>query len=217
MRQRLREFLPWAPTLLAVGSLLALLVLSAGRLLPDDSTPGSLPPPQPAFTLPDSSTGPQAPISLIPSPPRSRPAGSPPTDSVPEGSSSLITSRPVPTKATKPPQSPQSPVKQTVTGRFRVVDSYPDSFIGEVALTNVTGEKQDWTARVTFPAGVDDLRTSWLESLPQPTLDTRGRTFAWTSTVPLEPGATELLRFHFERSGTTETPARCAVNGTSCG
>ncbi|MET0425815.1 MAG: hypothetical protein ABW046_18240 [Actinoplanes sp.] len=206
MRQRLREFLPWAPTLLAVGSLLALLVLSAGRLLPGRSTPDSLPPPQPAFTLPDSSTGPQAPASLIPSP-------------VPTSSSRLITSRPTPAEPTKPTEPTAAPPRprKTVTGRFRVVDSYPDSFIGEVALTNVTDDDQDWTAAVTFPDGVDGLRTSWLESLPQPTLNSRGRTFTWTSTVPLAPGTTGLLRFHFERSGTEEAPTRCVVNRTSCG
>lgn len=192
MRQRL---------LLAGGvALLALLVLGTVRLLPGDDRPVTLPPPEPVFTLPPAPSGPQAPISLIPSPPTTTTTTSRAARSTEAATTTAARG------ATKPP----------VTGRYRVLDSYGDSFIGEVAVTNDAGDARDWTVTLTFPDSVTGLRTSWLESLPQPTLTRDGRTFRWRSSVPLSAGATGLLRFHLERSGRGERPSACTVNGARC-
>lgn len=211
MRRRFRELLPWLPTFLAVGLLLGLFVVAADRLLPKrEAAPrATVPRPTFSFGLPDTSTGPQAPISLLPSPAASpKPAPTP---------SRLPTPTPERTGTDSPiSRKPTTAPPPTVTGAYRVVDSYGDSFIGEVAVTNTTGQKRNWTAVLSFPDGVGGLRTSWLESLPQPTLKTGGRTFTWASTVPLEPGQTGLLRFHLDRTGADRAPERCAVNGTAC-
>ncbi len=55
-----------------------------------------------------------------------------------------------------------------------------------------------------------------VEGAPQATLDVDGRTYTWRSGVPVGAGGSVPLRFHLNRNGDVETPARCTVNGTSC-
>ena len=201
--------LPWIPTLLGVAALVVFAVVTIVRLLPGHSTPRALPPPEPPFSLPGTTSGPQLPVSLIPS---SSPASASPSSARPTEAGSLSPSRTVPAVIRPPRATTAAPA--AVVGKFRVIESYGDSFIGEVLVTNRTSVPQDWVVRLTYPG---NLRTSWLESLPQPTLVQRGNTYTWTSSVPLAAGASGQLRFHFDRpAGASDTPDSCSANGSSC-
>ncbi|GIM91347.1 cellulose binding domain-containing protein [Paractinoplanes toevensis] len=173
------------------------------RSVPGRSEPSSLPPPEPAFTLPGVTSGPQIPVSLLPSTPTDSPARSADVEkaskTVPPGD---------PTADPQPTTAPPG-----VTGTYRVLNSYPDSFIGEVLIRNDTGAGRSWTVSLRYPG---TLVTSWLESLPQPTLVQRGTSYTWTSSVPLAAGSTGSLRFHFQLSGSAG-PEGCTVNGSACG
>ena len=103
-----------------------------------------------------------------------------------------------------------------MTGRYRVVDSFPDGFIGEVLVTNASGADRDWTVRLRFGDAAGELRTSWVESAPQATPGTAGDTFTWSSGVPVAAGSSVALRFHFARTGPDEAPRTCTVNGVAC-
>jgi hypothetical protein len=209
--------IPWVPALLGVVALIGFAGITIFRLTPGHSTLRTLPPPPPAFSLPGTTSGPQAPVSLIPSTPSLTEAGAPNA-----GRSSSSPARTVPAVIKPPPGSRTSPPAEataappaavTVAGRFSVLNSYDDSFIGQVLLTNRTNAPQDWVVTLTYPG---NLRTSWLESLPQPTEVQRGHTFTWTSSVPLAAGSTGQLRFHFDRAGGSDNLDSCAVNGAPC-
>ncbi|GIF21411.1 hypothetical protein BJ973_005142 [Actinoplanes tereljensis] len=178
---------------------MAILIL---RSVPGRSEPSTLLSPEPAFTLPGVTSGPQIPVSLLPSTP---------TDS---GSPTLEkTTKTVPPRdPTSDPQPTTAPAAVTVSGTYRILNSYPDAFIGEVLLRNHTGTGRSWTVTLNYPGA---LVTSWLESLPQPTLVQRGTSYTWTSSVPLAAGSTGSLRFHFKLSGSAG-PENCAVNGSAC-
>lgn len=103
-----------------------------------------------------------------------------------------------------------------MTGRYRVVDSFADGFIGEVLVANTTGAARDWTVRLRFSDDVGALRTSWVEGAPQASLDVAGDTFVWSSGAPVAARSSVALRFHVNRSGTDEQPSACSVNGTTC-
>jgi hypothetical protein len=107
-------------------------------------------------------------------------------------------------------------VTVTVAGRYGVENSFGDSFIGQVRLTNPTAQSRSWTAVLAFPANVGSLRAFWIDGQAQPALSQSGRTFTWTSSVPLAAGSTIALKFDFNRSGSGDTPSTCAVNGASC-
>ncbi|MFI5894711.1 cellulose binding domain-containing protein [Actinoplanes sp. NPDC051513] len=183
---------------MGVVALVAFTVVTIVRLLPGHATPRTLPPPEPPFTLPGTTSGVQAPISLVPSSPAS-PSGA------------LTPSRTAPAVIRPPRETTAAPAN--VVGKYRVVESYGDSFIGEVLVTNRTSVPQNWVVKITYPGS---LRTSWLESLPQPTLVQRANTFTWTSSVPLAAGSSGQLRFHFDRAGGSDTPDSCTVNGSPC-
>jgi hypothetical protein len=197
----------WFLMTLGVIALIGLSAISIVRLLPGDEQT-ALPAPQPAFSLPGRATGPQAPVSLLP--PASVPGTTPAPSTTPTETRSWETT------AATPPRTTPPPVRATVTGRYTVLNSFGDSFIGEVLLTNTTGRAQDWRVVLVVPSNVGALRTSWLESLPQPTLSRNGRTYTWTSSVPLSARSTGQMRFHFDRTGGDKPPDSCTVNGSSC-
>jgi hypothetical protein len=210
LRRNARRPGPWVVALtgLALVVVLLLLLPSARR------DGGTLPPPPPPF-LPAPSAGfPAAtPSAAVASPePTSAPVASAPAARLPaparSASGQAAPSRARP--ATSPPQV-------TVTGRYRVVDSFPDGFIGEVLIANTTAGARDWTVRLRFPDDVGALRTSWVESAPQAALTTAGDTYTWSSSVPVAARSTVTLRFHFARSGPDQRPRTCTVNGATCG
>ena len=214
--------LPWLPTILGVAALVAFTIVTMMRLLPKDSR--TLPPPEPAFTLPGKTSGPQAPVSLVPTTEPTAPAADPASPD-PKPTSRTIPAVITPPRATTtranptganptgavPTTTPARPI--LVSGHYHVLSSYSDTFIGEVLLTNRTGVEQNWTVTLTYPG---NLRTSWLEGLPQPTLVRRGSTYTWTSSVPLAAGAVGQMRFQFDKVGGSETPQGCTVNGQPC-
>ena len=198
--------LPWIPTILAVAALVAFTIVTIVRLMPEDSR--TLPPPEPPFTLPGTTSGPQGPISLIPATAPTTPA----TD--PTSPDPRPTSRAIPAVITPPRATTTKPARPVlVSGHYHVLNSYDDNFIGEVLLTNRTAAGQNWVLTFTYPG---TLRTSWLESLPQPTLVQRGHTFTWTSSVPLAPGSTGQMRFQFDKVDGSEAVGDCTVNGNPC-
>lgn len=190
----------WFLMALGVITLVGIAAITVVQLVPGDHTTAALPPPAPAFSVPGTTTGPQAPVSLIP------PTGA----DQPTATSRSYRMSELPT-ATQPPPRPSG-----VTGSYSVLQSFGDSFIGQVELTNTTARELDWTAVLVLPSTVGDLRTSWLESLPQPTLSERGQTYTWTSSVALAAGSTAQLRFHFDRTGSSDNPLSCTVNGSDC-
>lgn len=209
---------PWVVVAALTGlALIAVLLV----LLPADRPVGPLPAPPPPF-LPGVAQ-PASRASAPPTPPASAPVTATTvtatTATAPESPATTrpparpaAPSRARPSTAPRPTPPPDAPVR----GRYRVVDSFPDGFIGEVLVTNSSPRDRDWTVRLAFPGTVGDLRTSWVESAPQATLSTAGDTFVWSSGVPVAAGSTAVLRFHFARSGDDERPLSCTVNGTAC-
>jgi hypothetical protein len=206
MRGRFGKWRLLGPVL-GVAALIGITIITIVRLQPRPSS-APLPPPsaEPLFTLPGTIAGPQVAISLLPSGSRHSPES---THSLSESTTSVRESI-FPGRAAGP--SPTG-MPVTVTGSYRELSGYGDSFIGEVVLTNRSAADQDWVATVTYPGS---LRTSWLESLPQPTVVRRGQTFTWASSAPLTAGATVRLRFHFDRADDSDAPTFCAVNGSLC-
>ncbi len=197
---------------------LALLAVLLLLLLPGSRREnGTLPPPPPPFLPAPGAAAPatSAPVAsapAIPAPATSGPATSRPATPAP-ATSSPVTRSPAATGPAARPPSPQV----TVTGRYRVVESFPDGFIGEVLVVNSTGSDRGWTVRLRFPDDVGALRTSWVEAAPQASLSTSGDTFTWSSGVPVPARSSVALRFHFARPGSDERPRTCTVNGAACG
>lgn len=136
---------------------------------------------------------------------------------------------PVPSLATPPflagPAPPSSAAPEPrrkavttppdVTGRYRVVDTYRDSFIGEVRVANTASRSRTWTVRLRF-SSTDRLRAFWVEGAPRPALARSGDTFTFTGAAPVAAGKAAPLRFHFDRDGPVPTLTACSVNGTGC-
>lgn len=204
--------------MLGVCALISFTIVAIMRLTPWQSEQGALPPPPPEFTLPGTASGPQVPVSVLP------PQSTSETPAAPSSATPAVTPSKTPgRKPTTPPRTTPPPpdpaptrVVVTVAGRYSVVNSFGDSFIGQVQLTNTTGAARAWTATLAFPSNVGKLRTAWVDGQPQPSLRQSGRTFTWSSATPLAAGATIQLKFDFDRSGSGETPTTCVVNGARC-
>jgi hypothetical protein len=224
LARTLRPAMPWVPTVLGVGALIALLLVAAAPFS-DKPDPQFGPAPQPFLPA-----EPLIPVQGSPSAGPSAPQTSAATAAPGEGASAPSAERTTPVTATRPTTQPatrpttarpaptrttQAP-PATVTGRYRVVDSFGDGFIGEVLVGNGGGQSRDWTVRLRFPAHVGELITSWVESAPQATLTRSGSTYVWSSVAPVTAGGEAMLRFHFRRSGTGDRPSACTVNGTGC-
>jgi hypothetical protein len=212
-----RELLPWLPTVAGVGALIVLLIIAATRFTSSPEV-SAVPPPQPFLPAPAESpvrTAPAESPAELPAVPGAS-AGTP-------GASPSVTRQvrpathptsPRPTRATTAPTT--APTRSPVTGRYRVVDSYADAFIGEVLVANSSGTDRDWRVELRFPPAVGELITSWVESAPQATLRRSGNTYVWTSGAPVAAHAEVALRFHFHRSGSGDLPSSCTVGGSAC-
>jgi hypothetical protein len=156
-------------------------------------------------------------------------AWTPPVNDYP---STVATTRPPtptpPPRATIPPLSP-TPKRTTarprttppappppVTGRYSVVDAYRGGFIGEVLVTNPSGNPRDWTVRLQFPRGVGRLHTFWVDGAPPPELDRLGEAYVFKGRSPVPARGQLALRVQFERWGRDIDPTACTVNGTAC-
>lgn len=201
----LRELLPWAPTALGVCALIVLLIIAGTRFA----------------AAPEARAVPPAP-TFLPVPVPVPPPGPPPAAASPSVSArpdrqvtASAAPRPSRTSARSATTGP-APAPGPVGGRYRVIDSFADGFIGEVLVTNPAGRDLDWRVELRFPAAVGDLITSWVESAPQATLRRSGDSYLWSSGVPVPARGQVALRFHFARSGSGNRPAGCAVNGRAC-
>jgi len=192
--------MPWVPTGVGIGLLASMLITTLVRP-PEPTTPNAarVPPAPPAVATaappsPSPSTAPESP-SAAPSPSSPRPS----------------TGSPAPSRVAA--WSTEAP---DLTGRYRVVQSYRDGFIGEVLITNTGRTDRDWVVRMRFPSTVGDLRTSWVESDPQPSLTKVDGVFVWRSGAPVRAGGTVLLRFQFSRDSGTAVPVTCTVDEAPC-
>jgi hypothetical protein len=205
----LRELLPWAPPVLGVCALIVLLIIAATRFTGSPEA-RAIPPAQPFLPVPVPTLGPP-PASASPSgsarPDRQVTASTPPR---PTRTSARTSPRPT---TTAPKPAPPGPV----SGRYRVIDSFADGFIGEVLVADTAGRDSDWRVELRYPSAVGDLITSWVESAPQATLRRSGDSYVWSSGVPVPARGQVALRFHFSRSGTGNLPTTCTVNGRTCG
>lgn len=109
-----------------------------------------------------------------------------------------------------------APTRPEVVGRYRVVASYPDSFIGEVLVVNRGAVARQWTVELRFPDNVGKLRGSWVDSAPPAVPSRSGDWYVFTGVAPVAAGSPAPLRFHLDRSGRGETPTECRVDGTRC-
>ena len=209
--QHLRDLLPWAPTVLGVCALVVLLVIAATRFTADREV-RTLPPAPPFLPVPAPSREPS------PAPAPASPAASERPDRQVTVPASLRPSRSPSRSPARPTTTAPAPAPAPgpVSGRYRVVDSYADAFIGEVLVANSAGRDGDWRVELRFPAAVGELITSWVESAPQATLRRSGDSYVWTSGVPAPARGQVALRFHFSRSGSGDLPASCTVNGRRC-
>jgi hypothetical protein len=206
------EKLSWSVVNIGVGVMIGLFIAAFALTRPDATTPDALPdaPPVPSPT-------PAPVVEREPfRPPETDDAGSPVPTSPAASRVTAVPSRrnSEGSPPTRPPAA--NPAPRTVTGRYRLMDSYGDSFIGEVLLTNVTSAARGWTVQLRFPTNVGGLRTAWVEGAPQATLRWSGRTAIFTSTASLGPGSSVPLRFHFDRTGADVRPEVCTANGTPC-
>ncbi|TDB69785.1 cellulose-binding protein [Micromonospora sp. KC723] len=206
--------LPWLVVVVGVVVMVLLLVValgSAGRRRPV----ADLPPPAPTMSMPNlSAATPSLPLATGTAPavpgllPRSAVPPSPSASS-PSATPAGAGTQP---STPNPPRASPSPAL-TVTGRFRVMADYGDSFAGEVLLTNTTSGPRSWTIRLVQPRG--RLGSVWVESAPQGTARMRDGVLTYTSGVELTARGSVQVRFIFEGTGGT-MPSGCTVNGSAC-
>ncbi|MFI5844444.1 cellulose binding domain-containing protein [Catenuloplanes sp. NPDC051500] len=110
----------------------------------------------------------------------------------------------------------ESTDRSDATGTYRVLNSYGDSFIGEVLVHNPTTGVRHWSLQIAFDDTVGELYTFWVESAPQATMSRNGPVYTFISTVPLSAGASVSLRLQFARTGEDAPPRLCTVNGGTC-
>ncbi|WP_431913508.1 cellulose binding domain-containing protein [Micromonospora carbonacea] len=120
---------------------------------------------------------------------------------------------PEPEPPAPPPTPARPPASPSVSGAYRVMNSYDGAFIGEVLVRNGSRSAQDWTVRMTFPGA--HLVTAWIEGAPQGRISRSGDTWTFTSGVDLGAGASVPLRFHFDQTRATR-PTTCTVDGAGC-
>ncbi|RLK12525.1 cellulose binding domain-containing protein [Micromonospora sp. M71_S20] len=206
---------PWIVVSVGVAVMVVLLAIALGtyrgRGPAFDAQPGpplptvGLADPEPSATSPTATRSPRAPATssgrstVRPTPTRSTPArSSAPPSPTPSGSEE--------TALVAPPSS--SPL----TGRYRVVESYADGFVGEVLVSNASSAGRGWTARLTFPGA--RLGSAWIEGAPQGTAQRIDDGFTYRSGGDLPGGASATLRFYVQ--GTQSRPASCTVEGGAC-
>jgi hypothetical protein len=200
--------LSWSVVNIGVGIMIGLFIAAFALNRPGPPGPGALPapPPTPAPTVGWRPFVPPADVPTGPTP-------VPPTVTSGAGSRTAVH----PGGAGRETTQPARPAPRSdVTGRYRLMNSYVDSFIGEVLLTNAAAAPRTWTVTLRFPATVGGLRTAWVESAPQATLRRSGPTLTFTGTAPLAARSSVPLRFHFDRTGPDVRPAFCAVDGAPC-
>ncbi|MGN9906967.1 cellulose binding domain-containing protein [Phytohabitans sp. LJ34] len=191
------ELLPWVPSVLGVLVMLGLLGFAVVNLRPSGGDLAATPAAPPPSSTPPFLAGPAEP--------------EPPPNG---GAATAQTPRPSPSPS--PPTTTQAPPPPPLVGRFVVVDTFKDSFIGEVRVTNTSKTARGWTVRLRFGSSVGGLRTFWVERAPRPTLERSGDLLTFTSGAPIAAGKAAQLRFQLDRDGSGVKPSACSVNGSPC-
>jgi hypothetical protein len=145
--------------------------------------------------------------SLFPQSPQAS-AGATPTD---EGNAYPGDTGPLPAVT--------GPVGGQVIAAYAVPDNavWDSGFQAQVLLTNTTTAAQPWQVTLVYPTAVTGFVASWLDGAPQPSASVDGQRFTFTSTLPIAPGQSALLKVEFSKeAGTNFTLQACAVNGRSC-
>ncbi|GAA3764697.1 hypothetical protein GCM10022225_58430 [Plantactinospora mayteni] len=221
-RPRLLAAAPWIVVLAGVLVMTVIFVFATGYLARDRRTSGA---PETAWPFaPGATPSPVASDTDPASPGGSPPAGPrtpTPTSARPNGGDKPAASRAAPprTTTTPPPARPTTAAPKPpdpLTGRYRVLADYRDSFIAEVLVRNDAGSAQSWTVELRFRNEVHDLRAFWVESAPRPSVDRDNGRWIFRSGTPLSNGRSDPLRFHFARWGDGEQPISCTVNGRAC-
>ncbi|MCM0674376.1 cellulose-binding domain-containing protein [Micromonospora phytophila] len=204
---------PWIVVSIGVVVMVVMLVVALGAYRGRGIVVDGQPEPAPTLVLPElppSSTGQAAPTPTPPVRPKLSPRASVPpttgaaTPAVPAGGGGA-TAPPAPRPAVPPAPPP-------VSGRYRVLESFPGGFIGEVLVRNDSRTDRGWTVRLAFPGG--RVATTWVEGAPQGTMSQTEDGFSYRSGVNVAPGASVPLRFHIERADSR--PASCTVDGGAC-
>ncbi|MER7415867.1 cellulose-binding protein [Micromonospora peucetia] len=207
---------PWIVVSVGVVVMVVLLAIALGtyrgRGPAFDARPGP-PPPTAALAEPAPSATSSATRSPRATPtPSGRATGRP----TPE--------RPTPGRSSRPPSptpsgsgdglrvEPPPPPAPPVSGRYRVVASDADGFVGEVLVSNASSTGRGWTARLTFPGG--RLDSAWIEGAGQGTVRRIDDGFTYRSGHDLPGGASVALRFYV--AGTQSRPASCTVDDGAC-
>jgi len=213
----------WLPTFAGVLVLIAALIFTVTRLYDSpEKAADQLPQPiapfeplTPASFLPQSSQPPSVPAS----PSDARPGGIGGSSTAAKETGYSPTTRPSPTPSRTVRPAPTPTAAPVVRGTYHVLNTYGTyngTFIGEVLVSNSSGQDRNWTVTLRFPSNVGRLVTSWVEGAPQATLTTSGATYTWRSGVPVPAGSSVPLRFQFERSSPGDYPSTCTANGTAC-
>ena len=206
--ERARVAMPPMPVLAVIGVVIGLLV-AALTLVPFDAAqraaaPGPSPTEPPAGPSDRASAGPSDAAPETPELSRVPGHGEPTPSGV--GEASLIAGA----------EGDQGRQRADASGTYRVLNSYGDSFIAEVLITNPTTGVRHWSLQIAFEDNVGELRTFWVESAPQATMSQDGALHTFISTVPLSAGASVSLRLHVNRTGADAPPRLCTVNGGTC-
>ena len=187
---------------------------------------------QPTVSGPDTPTvsGPETAPPLPPAPITSSPASEPtPTAQTAPGTAAPRPDPPAPkrrqpggerppeSRTVPPPGVPAPPAAASVSGTYRVVDTFPEGFIGEVMVRNGSGQAVRWQVSLQLPDTVTELRTSWVDGTPPPEVRRTGQTVVFTGSQAAPSGASVPLRFLFTRTGSRTTPLTCTVNDVRCG
>ncbi|MEU6073505.1 cellulose binding domain-containing protein [Micromonospora sp. NPDC047074] len=206
---------PWIVVSVGVLVMVVLLAVALGAYRGRGPAFDAQPAPPPTVALPEPPPSATSPAAVARSPratptPSGRVTGSP-APQRPTPSRGGPTPTPAPSGdddavLVAPPPSPASPV----SGRFRVVESYAEGFVGEVVVSNASTAGREWTARLTFPDG--RLGSAWIEGAPQGTA--RRIDDGFTYRHDLAGGASVTLRFYFD--GAQSRPTSCTVDGGTC-
>ncbi|MBF9130948.1 cellulose-binding protein [Plantactinospora sp. S1510] len=218
-RPRLLASAPWIVVLAGVLVMTVLFVITTGYLSADRRSSGA---PEPVWPFEPGTT--TSPLASAADP--AGPSASPGAEDRSTGPDARPSRAAVTPARTRPPRTtapgarptsaaPPAAPQAELTGRYRVLADYRDSFVGEVLVRNVSGTAGVWTVELRFPDEVDDLRGFWAEGAPQPTVQRSDGRYVFKGST-LAGGGSVPLRFHFERRGYRETPNSCAVNGRAC-
>ncbi|MFU8853819.1 cellulose binding domain-containing protein [Micromonospora sp. SL1-18] len=214
---------PWIVVSIGVIVMVVLLVVALGsvrarRTYADGAPPDPVMslPGLPAVTTSPPPSSAAAPVSPRLSPRATVPSATvPPSGSTPSPSTSAAGGSQPSDLPSSPPPEPllASSSPPPVTGRYGVVDSFDDGFIGEVLLVNPSDKPSGWTVTLSFGRG--RLVSSWVAGAEQGEASFAHGVFTYRSGVDLAAGASVRLRFHFEKTRSTR-PTSCTVDGTDC-